>query len=69
MTERVAVRLDDNNIVMDLIVAEADWAEARLGGRWVQCVRGQEGKTYPTFGAVYNEELDDFTNPTVTVPE
>jgi hypothetical protein len=60
MIEKVAAKLDENNIVLELIVGEAEWATQMLGGRWVQAFRGDETKTYPTFGDLWDEQTNDF---------
>ena len=67
--EIVSALLNDNNRVTKLIVADAEWATATYGGRWVQFVRDEPGKTYPTYGAEYVEETHDFVNPPIVVPE
>ena len=39
MIERCAAKINDDGIVLELIVGEADWAIENLGGSWIQCER------------------------------
>lgn len=61
--ELCCAKLEDGNVVSQIIVGDAAWAEANLGGRWVSFERDAPGKTYPTIDAVYDEATDDFINP------
>lgn len=67
--ELIAVQLNDIDEVIQIIVADVDWATENLGGRWVQFVRGTPNKNYPGYGDVWDEVAQDFIRKEVKVPE
>lgn len=59
-------QLDDNNIVIDVAVASAEYMAEnpdRYPGRWVETYFDTSGKTYAGIGYTYDEATDDFVAP------
>lgn len=69
MTERCAAKVNDDGIVIELIVGEADWAMKNLGGTWIQSERNYDNPdndNYPTLGDKWDAKKKKFV-PTVNV--
>jgi len=67
------VKLDENNVVLDIAVVTREYLEAnpqRYGGRWVETFFQHENKTYAGIGYIYNEVENDFYDPyAITDPD
>lgn len=63
MIERCAAKVNDDGIVLELIVGEAEWATEFLGGTWIQCERDYddpENDTYPNLGDKWDAKKEVF---------
>lgn len=59
-------RLDDQNVVIDVAVATAEFMAQnpdRYPGRWVETYFDTPGKTYAGISYTYDELTDDFIVP------
>ena len=56
-----AAKLDDDNVVLEVIVGTAEWAIANLGGRWVDSPKCGPGWIYQDghFVPPHVDEPDD----------
>jgi len=73
MEKQYFVRLDENNVVIDIAVVLESFLKdnpERYPGRWVETFFQHETKTYAGVGYVYDEEKDDFNDPqAITDPD
>jgi len=71
MERQFFVKLDENNIVIDIAVVTKEFLEAnpeRYQGRWVETFFEHKTKTYAGIGFVYDEGKQDFYDPTPLPP-
>jgi hypothetical protein len=71
MERQFFVKLDENNIVIDIAVVTQEFLEAnpqRYEGRWVETFFEHENKTYAGIGFVYDEGEKDFYDPAPLPP-
>lgn len=69
MIERCAAKVNDDGVVIELIVGEAEWATEFLGGTWLPCERNYDdpdNDNYPTLGDKWDAKKKKFV-PTVDV--
>jgi hypothetical protein len=60
-------RLDQNNIVIEVIVANSKkWCLDNLGGNWVSA---GDNELKASIGYIYNEKEKNFTNPNEKLEE
>ena len=50
-----AAKLDPNGVVLQVIVADPQWAIANLGGNWVLSEKYDDIKTFPGIGFGYSQ--------------
>ena len=68
--EQYWAQLDDDNIVIDVVVASAEYMAEnpdRYSGRWVETYFDTPGKTYAGIGYTYDEATKDFIVPQTSV--
>ena len=59
-------RIDDNNVVQQVIVVEsAEYATELFGGTWVETVQRKD-KNFASKGSIYVPALDNFMRPDPT---
>lgn len=56
-------QLDENNIVLNVIIAEDESILNRLGGKWIETFKDSENKNFGDVDSTYDEEKDDFIRP------
>jgi hypothetical protein len=69
MSEIVAAKLSEDNCVVELIVASAEWASNRLGGTWIEFERESIGDNYPNTGDTWDSENQTFIKKPFIFPE
>jgi hypothetical protein len=68
MSAQYFAQIDDNNVCTDIAVVTSEFMAEnpeRYPGVWVETFWCVEGKTYATFGYIYNHATQDFTAPPV----
>lgn len=58
-----AAQIDEYGIVMQVICGSVEWAEARLGGRWVSTTKHDGDVSYAGVGYTYDEQREAFIAP------
>jgi len=69
MSEIVAAKLSQDNLVEELVLGSAEWASANLGGTWVSFDREAIGDNYPNLGDTWDSVNQTFIKQPLVIPE
>lgn len=69
MSEIVAAKLSQDNLVEELVLGSAEWASANLGGTWVSFDREAVGDNYPGLGDTWDSVNQTFIKKPFVAPE